>query len=126
MTVMAQASPGMGTGSRGGLYDTLELILDKGIVIDALVRISLIGIELIRVEVRVVIASVDTYLRFAAAMGQLELAQRASREPLVQTLPGTLLPQQGELGTAPAYPEESLDEPVPVPARRRATARSNR
>src|SRR2546423_7987045 len=48
-----------------GLYDVLDLILDKGIVIDAFVRVSLVGIELLTVDARVVIASVDTYLRYA-------------------------------------------------------------
>jgi len=50
------------------LYDILDLILDKGIVIDAYVRVSLIGIELLTVDLRVVIASVDTYLRYAEAV----------------------------------------------------------
>jgi hypothetical protein len=81
---MAQAPAGIApSGRAGSLYDTLELILDKGIVIDALVRVSLIGIELLRVEVRVVIASVDTYLRFATALNQMELAQRRERNALV-------------------------------------------
>jgi len=89
MRVMAQAPTGAAVGGRAGsLYDTLELILDKGIVIDALVRVSLIGIELLRVEVRVVIASVDTYLRFAAAMNQMELAQRRERNALVDLVQG--------------------------------------
>jgi hypothetical protein len=58
-----------------GLADVLEIILDKGIVIDAYVRVSLIGIELITVDARIVIASVDTYLRFAEAVGRLNLQQ---------------------------------------------------
>lgn len=53
------------------LYDVLDLILDKGIVIDAYVRVSLVGIELLTVDARVVIASVDTFLRYAEAMDQL-------------------------------------------------------
>jgi gas vesicle structural protein len=51
------------------LIDVLDRVLDKGIVIDAWVRISLVGIDLITVEARVVIASIDTYLRYAEAMG---------------------------------------------------------
>ena len=51
------------------LIDVLDRILDKGIVIDAWVRISLVGIDLITVEARVVVASIDTYLRYAEAMG---------------------------------------------------------
>ncbi|MBI3522788.1 MAG: gas vesicle structural protein GvpA [Chloroflexi bacterium] len=51
------------------LIDVLDRILDKGIVIDAWVRISLVGIDLITVEARVVVASIDTYLRYAEALG---------------------------------------------------------
>jgi gas vesicle structural protein len=51
------------------LIDVLDRILDKGIVIDAWVRISLVGIDLITVEARVVVASIDTYLRYAEAIG---------------------------------------------------------
>ncbi|HEX6681670.1 MAG TPA: gas vesicle protein GvpJ [Candidatus Limnocylindrales bacterium] len=87
MTVMAQEAPGMGRGSRqGSLYDTIELILDKGIVIDAFVRLSLIGIELIKLEVRVVIASVDTFLRYAETISRLEY-QRATPDPLTRLVP---------------------------------------
>ena len=56
-----------------GLADVIEIILDKGIVIDAFVRVSLLGIELLTVDARVVIASVDTYLRFAEATNRLDL-----------------------------------------------------
>jgi gas vesicle structural protein len=57
--------------SPGGssLIDVLDRVLDKGIVIDAWVRISLVGIDLITVEARVVVASIDTYLRYADALG---------------------------------------------------------
>lgn len=51
------------------LIDVLDRILDKGIVIDAWVRISLVGIDLITVEARIVVASIDTYLRYAEAIG---------------------------------------------------------
>jgi hypothetical protein len=60
----------------GGLYDILELILDRGLVIDAFVRVSLVGIEILRVDVRVVVASVDTYLRFAEACNRLDLENK--------------------------------------------------
>jgi gas vesicle structural protein len=59
--------------SSSGLYDVLELILDKGLVIDVFVRVSLIGIEILTVDARIVIASVDTYLRFAEAVNRLDL-----------------------------------------------------
>jgi hypothetical protein len=55
------------------LADVLEVVLDKGIVIDAYVRVALVGIELLTIDARVVIASVDTYLRFAEAVNRLDL-----------------------------------------------------
>ena len=61
--------------SPSGLADVLNVILDKGIVIDAFVRVSVIGIELITIDARIVIASVDTYLRFAEAVNRLDLAE---------------------------------------------------
>nr|WP_055585085.1 gas vesicle structural protein GvpA [Peterkaempfera griseoplana] len=60
----------------GGLYDILELILDRGLVIDAFVRVSLVGIEILRIDARVVVASVDTYLRFAEACNRLDLENK--------------------------------------------------
>jgi gas vesicle structural protein len=61
--------------SSSGLYDVLELILDKGLVIDVFVRVSLVGIEVLTIDARIVIASVDTYLRFAEAVNRLDLMQ---------------------------------------------------
>jgi gas vesicle structural protein len=61
--------------SPSGLADVLDLILDKGLVIDAYVRVAVIGIELITIDARIVIASVDTYLRFAEAVNRLDLSQ---------------------------------------------------
>src|SRR5438477_8513928 len=58
-----------------GLADVLDLILDKGLVIDAYVRVSVIGIEIIVIDARIVVASVDTYLRFAEAVNRLDLTQ---------------------------------------------------
>jgi gas vesicle structural protein len=58
-----------------GLADVLEILLDRGLVIDAYVRVSLVGIELLTIDLRVVIASVDTYLRFAEAVNRLDLRQ---------------------------------------------------
>ena len=58
-----------------GLADVLEILLDRGLVIDAFVRVSLVGIELLTIDLRVVIASVDTYLRFAEAVNRLDLQQ---------------------------------------------------
>src|SRR5213080_4418025 len=61
--------------SSSGLYDVLELILDKVLVIDVFVRVSLIGIEILTIDARIVVASVDTYLRFAEAVNRLDIAQ---------------------------------------------------
>ena len=58
-----------------GLVDVVDLILDKGLVIDAYIRVSAIGIELLTIDARIVIASVDTYLRFAEAVNRLDLTQ---------------------------------------------------
>lgn len=54
----------------------VELILDKGLVIDVFARVSVIGIEILTVEVRIVVASIDTYLRYADAMKQLAMAPK--------------------------------------------------
>ena len=59
--------------SSAGLYEILDLLLDKGLVIDVFLRVSLVGIELLTVDARIVIASVDTYLRFAEAVNRLDL-----------------------------------------------------
>ncbi len=74
-----------------GLADVVELVLDKGLVIDAFIRVSLIGIEILTIDVRVVVASVDTYLRFAEATNRLDLYSQEKR--------GTDLPQLLETAT---------------------------
>ncbi len=61
-------------GGASGLADVLNVILEKGLVIDAWVRVSIIGIEILTIELRAVIASVDTYLRYAEAIGLTALA----------------------------------------------------
>jgi hypothetical protein len=65
-----------------GLADVIEIILDKGIVIDAFVRVSLIGIEILTIDARIVIASVDTYLRFAEAVNRLDIVEQSSSQGL--------------------------------------------
>jgi len=62
-----------------GLADVVEVILDKGLVIDAYVRVSLIGIELLTIDARIVIASVDTYLRFAEAVNRLDISKALAK-----------------------------------------------
>jgi hypothetical protein len=62
------------------LIDVLDRVLDKGIVIDAWVRVSLVGIDLITVEARVVVASIDTYLKYSEAVGQVAPVSRPGGE----------------------------------------------
>ena len=75
MTMQAQRSGGgyLNRPAPSGLADVVEIILDKGLVIDIYVRVSLVGIELITIDARIVVASVDTYLRFAEAVNRLDL-----------------------------------------------------
>ena len=63
------------------LIDVLDRVLDKGIVVDAWVRISLVGIDLITVEARVVVASIDTYLKYAEAVGLTPAVSRPVLTP---------------------------------------------
>ena len=63
------------------LIDVLDRVLDKGIVIDAWVRISLVGIDLITIEARVVVASIDTYLKYAEAVGLTPAVSRPALGP---------------------------------------------
>jgi hypothetical protein len=65
--------------SPSGLADVIEIVLDKGIVLDAYARVSLVGIELMTLDARIVIASVDTYLRFAEATNRLDLSDKGGR-----------------------------------------------
>ena len=76
----ARATPGgyLERPRPSGLADVIDVILDKGLVIDAYVRVSLIGIELLTIDARIVIASVDTYLRFAEAVSRLDIVHDAS------------------------------------------------
>ena len=87
---IAQASPGgyLSRPSPSGLADVIDIILDKGLVIDAYVRVSLIGIEILTIDARIVIASVDTYLRFAEAVNRLDLTETGNAEGLPDLLEG--------------------------------------
>jgi hypothetical protein len=69
-----------------GLADVIDIILDKGLVVDAYVRVSLVGIELLTIDARIVIASVDTYLRFAEAVNRLDIADDGQAEGLPQLM----------------------------------------
>src|SRR5689334_11711833 len=87
MAVATSQNRYAGGPSPSGLADVLDLILDKGLVIDVYLRVSLVGIELLTVDARVVVASVDTYLRFAEAVNRLDLASNDSE---TQGLPGLM------------------------------------
>jgi hypothetical protein len=69
-----------------GLADVIDVILDKGLVIDAFVRVSLIGIEILTIDARIVVASVDTYLRFAEAVNRLDIVHDSDSEGLPQLM----------------------------------------
>jgi hypothetical protein len=75
MTERSQRRTYLDRPSPSGLADVLELILDKGLVIDVYIRVALVGIELLTIDARIVVASVDTYLRFAQAVNRLDLSQ---------------------------------------------------
>jgi hypothetical protein len=72
--------------SPSGLAEVIDLILDKGLVIDLYVRVSLVGIELLVIDARIVVASVDTYLRFAEAVNRLDIAAADDSEGLPELL----------------------------------------
>jgi gas vesicle structural protein len=85
MTTAIQPAGGggdVGGQSSSSLADVIDTILDKGLVIDAYARVSLVGIELLTVDARVVVASVDTYLRFAEAVNRLDISQEDPKSGL--------------------------------------------
>ncbi|MDT7782917.1 MAG: gas vesicle structural protein [Pseudonocardiales bacterium] len=99
----------------GGLADVLNVLLDKGLVIDASVRVSLIGIEILAIDIKVVIASVDTYIRYLEAMQRLEATRRGmlAPPPVAQGIAGTY----GLLASAvPAVIGPAVVTPAPVQA----------
>jgi hypothetical protein len=87
VTVATQSGSYLDRPSGGGLVDVVDLILDKGLVIDVYVRVSLVGIELLTIDARIVVASVDTYLRFAEAVNRLDLARSGTE---THGLPGMM------------------------------------
>ncbi|MFB6846488.1 gas vesicle structural protein GvpA [Streptomyces sp. NPDC056373] len=82
----------------GTLYDVLELILDRGMVIDVFVRVSLVGIEILKVDARIVVASVDTYLRFAEACNRLDLEHDARSKTVPELFGGPVARSVGKAG----------------------------
>ena len=79
------------------LIDVLDRVLDKGIVIDAWVRVSLVGIDLITVEARVVVASIDTYLKYSEAVGQVPPVSRPQAELAAQAAHQTVMAENAAL-----------------------------
>jgi hypothetical protein len=107
------------------LVEVLDRVLDKGIVVDAWVRVSLVGIELVTVEARVVIASVDTYLRYAQAIvGTPQVSRPAGVEApgRYDQLAAEIAGLRAQLG-APAMPR-TLDAEAQPMLRRKARARA--
>lgn len=82
----------------GTLYDVLDLILDRGMVIDVFLRVSLVGIEILKVDARIVVASVDTYLRFAEVCNRLDL----DHDSTSRTVPELFGGASGAVGRAGA------------------------
>ncbi|MFJ7290432.1 gas vesicle structural protein GvpA [Streptomyces collinus] len=123
----------------GTLYDVLELILDRGMVIDVFVRVSLVGIEILKVDARIVVASVDTYLRFAEACNRLDLEHDSRSKTVPELFGGPVSRTIGKAGakrTARSLTDKVRDvltpdddegdddadsaaEPAPRPARKR-------
>jgi hypothetical protein len=96
-TIQPAAGDGGGRGSSSDLAEVVGVILDKGVVIDAHVAVAVVGIRLLTIDARVVVASVDTYLRFAEATNRLDLssAQDKGLPDLVQGPKGGLVEKAG-------------------------------
>ena len=95
----AGAAPAAGGGGSGSnLADVVETILDKGVVIDAHVSVAVVGIQILTIDARVVVASVDTYLRFAEAVHRLDLSESHGKglPEIVQGPKGNLLDKAGD------------------------------
>ncbi|MFJ8884097.1 gas vesicle protein GvpJ [Streptomyces sp. NPDC102402] len=124
----------------GTLYDVLELILDRGMVIDVFVRISLVGIEIVKIDARIVVASVDTYLRFAEACNRLDLERDSGSTTVPELLGGSAAKSIGKRKVRKAAESvgdsvrkavgrddddtDEAEEEEERPRRRRAPARS--
>ena len=102
------------------LIDVLDRVLDKGIVIDAWVRVSLVGIDLITVEARVVVASIDTYLKYSEAVGA---ATAATRPALEQARPYEEIAAENVALRAQLEGSTSMTPRTPSPARTRRRPR---
>src|SRR3954471_6941861 len=83
---MASQGGYMARPQPSGLAEVIDIILDKGLVIDAYVRVALVGIEILTIDARIVIASVDTYLRFAEAVNRLDLEAKSDSKGLPELM----------------------------------------
>ncbi|MFJ2276128.1 gas vesicle structural protein GvpA [Streptomyces sp. NPDC087866] len=121
----------------GTLYDVLELILDRGMVIDVFIRVSLVGIEILKIDARIVVASVDTYLRFAEACNRLDLERDSGSTTVPELIGGGAAKSIGKRKVRRAAEsvgdtvrkavggDEADEEPEERPRKRRAPARSS-
>jgi hypothetical protein len=108
MSIVPSTGSAVDRPSGGTLADVVNLILDKGLVIDVFVRVSLVGIEILTIDARIVVASVDTYLRFAEAAGRLNL--EATRKPgLPELIYGVTGAVKSATSKSPASIEGSQD-----------------
>lgn len=142
MTVMTESTRGSHVerytgGGPSGLAEVVELILDKGLVIDVFVRVSLVGIEILTIDARIVVASVDTFLRFAEATNRLDLYAHGGKDlpELAQSVAaggakgktsGALegaAEKVGEVLTRARRRDDELDDEEPVRRRPRARTR---
>jgi hypothetical protein len=108
MAAVTQAANG-GRSSGNLIYDVVELILDRGVVIDVFARVALVGIEIVTVDARIVVASVDTYLRFAEACGRLDLTGAAKPAGLPALIDGA----KGKLTAGPSDVDRAINEAFP-------------
>jgi len=120
----------------GTLYDVLELILDRGMVIDVFIRVSLVGIEILKIDARIVVASVDTYLRFAEACNRLDLERDSGSTTVPELIGGGAVKSIGKRKVRRAAESvgdtvrkavggDDEEEPEERPKKRRAPARSS-
>lgn len=140
MSVMTQQAGGGGAverapgGGSSSLADVVALILDKGLVIDVFVRVSLVGIEILTIDARIVVASVDTYLRFAEATNRLDLYEKGGTDlpGLVQSVTeggakgkttGVIEAAAEAVGDMLARGREEREEPRRRPVRQRPRER---
>lgn len=105
-----------GGGGSSSLADVVDLILDKGLVIDVFVRVSLVGIEILTIDARIVVASVDTYLRFAEATNRLDLYTKGGKD-----LPGLVqgMTESGAKGKTAGVLDAAVEKVEDVLTRRR-------